>query len=82
MNRDEVVALYREIMSLCPDMSSSTVNLTESKPDDPVAQGYQIRIKTSLDNESAKIIEETAKKYSLTMKEENGEVIIFKPKIS
>ena len=80
MNRDEAIALYKEIMNLCPSMGSSAVNLMKSRPDDPVAQGYQVRIRASPDSESEKLIEEIAKKHSLVMKEENGEVIIFKPK--
>ena len=80
MNRNEAVTLYKEIMNLCESMGSSAVNLMVSKPDDPKATGYQVRIRAALDSKSAQQIRSITEKRSLAMKEENGEVIIFKPK--
>lgn len=82
MNREEAIAFYHEIMYLCKDMNLRAINLMESKTDDSSAQGYQIRIRASFDGESSTLIEQTAKKYGLALKKENGEVVVFKPKRS
>ena len=80
MNRDEAVALYREIMSLCEDMRASAVNLIESKPNNLKATGYQVHIRAVLSNESAQQIRSIVEKHSLAVIKENGEVVIYKPK--
>ena len=62
MNRDEAVALYKEIMKLCEDMRASAVNLIESKQNNLKATGYQVRIRAVLSNESAQQIRSIAEK--------------------
>ena len=81
MNRAEAVALYKEIMNLCEDMRTSAVNLIESKPNNPKVTGYQVHIRTVLSNESAQQIRSIAEKLNLAVIKENGEVVIYKPKI-
>jgi hypothetical protein len=80
VNRAEAVALYKEIMNLCEDMRASAVNLIESKSNNPKATGYQVRIRAVLSNESAQQIRGVAEKLNLGVLEENGEVVIYKPK--
>ena len=80
MNRAEAVALYKEIMNLCEDMRASAVNLIESKPNNLKATGYQVRFKAVLSNESAQQIRSIAEKLNLAVIEENGKVVIYKPK--
>lgn len=80
MNREEAVALCREIANLCKDMDVRAVELMESKRDDTLAQGFQIKIKAFVDSENLKQIEEAAMRNRVAMKEENGEVVVFKPK--
>ena len=68
-------------MNLCEDMRASAVNLIESKPNNLKATGYQVRIRAVLSNESAQQIRSIAEKLNLAILEENGEVVIYKPKI-
>ncbi len=80
MKREEAVAVYKEIMSLAEFMGSNAFNLKLSKIDDPTSEGYQICITMVLDTEIRQQIAKIAKKHHLAVKEEKGEVIIFKPK--
>lgn len=81
MNRDEAVAIYKEIMNLCESMGSNAFNLMLSEKNDSTAKGYQIRITMSEDTKIKQQVANIAKKHSLAVKEEKGEVVIYKPKI-
>ena len=74
------MAVYKEIMSLAECMGSNAYNLKLSKKDDPTSEGYQICITMVSDTEIRQQIAKIAKKHHLAVKEEKGEVIIFKPK--
>jgi hypothetical protein len=80
MKREEAVTVYKEIMSLAECMGSNAFNLKLSKIDDPTSEGYQICITMVSDTEIRQQIAKIAKKHHLAVKEEKGEVIIFKPK--
>ena len=80
MNRDEAVAIYKEIINVCENMGSNAFNLMLSEKNDATAKGYQIRITMSTDSEIKQQITNIAKKHDLAVKEEKGEVIIYKPK--
>jgi hypothetical protein len=80
VNREEAVAIYKEIMNLSENMALNAFNLTLSEKNDPHSKGYQIRIAMSMDPEIKEQITSIAKKHDLAVKEEKGEVIIYKPK--
>ncbi len=80
MNRYEAVAIYKEIINVCEDMGANAFNLMLSEKNDPTSKGYQIRITMLPDAEIKQQITNIAKKHDLSMKEEKGEVIIYKPK--
>jgi hypothetical protein len=80
MKREEAVAVYKEIMSLAECMGSNAFNLKLSKINDPTSEGLQICITMVSDTEIRPQIAKIAKKHHLAVKEEKGEVIIFKPK--
>ncbi|MGD0996383.1 MAG: hypothetical protein ABR909_12775 [Candidatus Bathyarchaeia archaeon] len=80
MNRDEAVAIYKEIINVCENMGSNAFNLMLSEKNDATAKGYQIRITMSTDTEIKQQITNIAKKHNLAVKEEKDEVIIYKPK--
>jgi len=61
-------------------MRSNAFNLTLSEKNDQTSKGYQIRITMSPDAEIKQHITNIAKKHDLAMKEEKGELIIYKPK--
>ncbi len=80
MNRDEAVAIYKEIVNVCESMKLNAFNLMLSEKNDSTAKGYQIRITMSPDTEIKQQITNIAKKHDLAVKEEKGEVIIYKPR--
>ena len=49
-------------------------NAIECKSND-----YEVHIKTLLDADNKQLLKYIAEKYSLTLREENGKVIIYKP---
>jgi hypothetical protein len=61
-------------------MSPDSVNLIHSNPSDEKSTGYQLRIKTLLDGETRQQLQNIAKKHSLALREEQGKVVIYKPK--
>jgi hypothetical protein len=67
-------------MGLAEGMGSNFFNLRCSKKDDPTSEGYQICNTISLDPEIKQQLTNIAKKHNFAMKEEKGQVIIYKPK--
>ncbi len=81
MNRAEAVNIYKEIVNLSESVGYNAINLKVSEKNDPIAQNYQIRIMMPTDALTNQQITTIAKKYRLEVKEENGEVIVYEPKI-
>ena len=80
MNRHEAVTFLKEITNSCANMSPDSVTLFHSKMDDPNSMGYQVHIKTILDNETKQQIRNIVEKHSLALKEEKDKVVIYKPR--
>jgi hypothetical protein len=80
MKRNEAITCLKEITNTCTNMSLDSITLFNSKPDDPQSTGYQMHIKTVLDNETKQRLQNIAKKHSLALREEKGKVIIYQPK--
>jgi hypothetical protein len=80
MNRDEAVAIYKEIVNVCESMRANAFNLRLSEKNDATAKGYQMRITMSPDPEIKQMITNIIKKHNLAMKEEKNEVVIYSPK--
>jgi hypothetical protein len=81
LNRAEAVNIYKEIVNLSESVGYNAINLKVSEKNDPIAQNYQIRIMMPTDALTNQQITTIAKKYRLEVKEENGEVIVYEPKI-
>jgi hypothetical protein len=80
MNRQEAVTCLKEITAICGSMSPDAISLVNSKPDNPLSTGYQLHIQTVLDGETKRQVQIIAEKNSLALKEEKGQVIIYRPK--
>ncbi len=80
MKRHEAITCLKEINATCRNMSADAVSLVNSKPNDDLSMGYQVHIKTVLDGETKLQIQSIAEKHSLAIKEENGKVVIYRPK--
>jgi biotin-(acetyl-CoA carboxylase) ligase len=80
MKRAEAVTFLKEITSTCRSMSPDSVSLFHPKIGSRDSIAYQVHIKVALDSETKLQIRNIAEKYSLAIKEEEGKVIIYKPK--
>lgn len=79
MKRHEAVTCLKEITSGCSGLSPDSIALFHSNDND-ASVGYQLHIKTVLDDETNTRLEEIADKHKLGLKRENDKVIIYKPK--
>ncbi len=75
MDRNEAVAYLKEHLRNCNDMSPEALSF--EKP--PQYHGYTVRIKGTITEADKKVAKEIAIKHSLEVKEEKGEVIIYRP---
>ncbi len=80
VKREEAVAIYKEILNLGEHMGSNSFNLKLSKIGDPTSEGYQICITMLSDGSVKEQIVHIAKSHNLAVREEKGEVIVYKPK--
>ena len=80
MKRNEAVTFLKEITNTCESMSPDSVTLFRSKMDDQDSVGYQVHIKTVLDSETKQQVRNIAEKHSLALREEEGKIVIYKPK--
>jgi len=81
MKRHEAVAFLKEITNTCGFMSPDSVTLFHSKMNDQDSVGYQVHIKAVLDSETKQQVRNIAEKYSFALREEEGKVVIYKPKV-
>ncbi len=70
MNRDEAVAVFKEIIQLSESLGANAFNIKLSEKNDPVAEQYQIHITVSSDAEIKQTIMDVTKKHDLAVKEE------------
>ncbi len=82
LDRVEAVAILREIL----EVWGESVIMTCVSIDDPSSRisrnsnnGYEIRLRCSLDNDSRDCIKPILEKYKVGMKDEEGFVIIYSP---
>lgn len=80
VKRHEAVTCLKEITDSCTTMSPDSISLIHSDPDDPHSTGYQVHIKTSLDDETKECLQGIVEKHRLALKEEKGKVVIYQPK--
>ncbi len=77
MNKTEALAVLHEFHDACKESeTTSSVSLDGSQVSHIFTGGYQIRMKCELDSCSREILKGIVKKHNLTMKEQNGYVIL------
>ena len=77
MNKSEALDVLHEIKEALGESGSVTcVSLDGSQVSHIFTGGYGIRMKCELDSNSREIVKGIVKKNNLTMKEENGYVIL------
>ena len=78
MERNEALNYLKELLKICNDMSPEAVSFEKSKTAD--SEGVTLRIKGTIQEVDRRAVREIAKKHSLSVAEEKGEVIIFRTK--
>jgi hypothetical protein len=77
MNKSEAIAVLHELNEAIKEsVSVSCVSLDGSQVSHISTGGYQIKIKCELDSYSREIIKGIIKRHNLTMKEQDGYVLL------
>ena len=78
MDREEAIALFREITNNC-NINVTSVNLVPPRTNDILSKGYQLHIKSLMDNCERGIIQKIVANHHLALKEIEEKIIIYKP---
>jgi hypothetical protein len=74
LKREKAVAIYKQIMNFSEGMGTNAFNLNQKGQNDD----YEIRIR-SLSSVDMQELTEIARNNDLSIKQENGEVILYTP---
>ncbi|MCW3994982.1 MAG: hypothetical protein NWE98_02385 [Candidatus Bathyarchaeota archaeon] len=75
MQRNEAVVYLKEILTIDSHIPLSTV--TFERPHH--SSGYQLRIRGAVKESDKQTVKEIARKHRLAVKEEDDQVIVYKP---
>jgi hypothetical protein len=78
MDRSQAIYLLKEIYDKIPDLCPQTVNLIESKSNDPPSPYYSIYFKGLFGDHIEQVIK-IVKEYSLIVKVKDDEITISSP---
>ena len=78
MNRNEAVTYLRELLIQCNDLSPNAVSFEQPKNGESI--GYNVHIRGSMHQSDKEIVRNIAKKHSLTVKENEDGVIVYRAK--
>ena len=80
MQRDEAIALLKEIMYTCGGIKEEGIMLMPPNADNALSRGYQLHIKASLTMDIVTCIREIVANHKLAMHEENENlIVIYRP---
>jgi hypothetical protein len=77
MYRTEAVTYLKELLNICNGMSPEAVSFERFKNSDSIS--YRVQIKGTIHESDKQMVRDIAKKHSLAVKEEQGEVVVYKP---
>ncbi len=80
INRNEAVAICKEIMNLSENMSAGAFNLALNIPQKGTPKFFEIRITMTIDAEIRQKVTNIAKKHGVAIQEEKEKVIVYEPK--
>lgn len=80
MNREEAILVVKELFDKCTYMDGRYLSLVPPTSVEPTAHGYQIHIKTALDELTESCMQEVIDQHNLNMQAFKNEelVIIFR----
>jgi hypothetical protein len=79
MNREEAIAVLKELSALCVCLVPYSVMLMPPNADDVLSKGYQLHIKANLPKEDAVCMRPHLEKRGLTLKQEEDLLVIYRP---
>ncbi len=79
MDRKEAVQVLKEIYEACETIDESWVALMPPDADGVIAEGYQLHIKTKINELDKNCIESILRKYGLELREVSDTAIIYRP---
>ena len=79
MDREEAIKLFKEIIADC-NINITSVSLVAPRQDDVLSDGFQLQIKSLLNDSERQVIHKIVENYQLAWKEISGKIIIYKPK--
>ena len=80
LNREEAIAVLKELFDKCTNLDGHWLSLTPPNASSLLSGGYQILIKTTLDETTRNCMQEVLVKYHLTIKITQPDTfIIYRP---
>ncbi|HSQ48584.1 MAG TPA: hypothetical protein VLL96_02750 [Candidatus Deferrimicrobiaceae bacterium] len=79
MDKQEASKFLKTLLIECK-MDSNSYVLLEPDAKDALSTGYKVRIQKIMDNECRQQIKRITKKYNLAVKEEQNQIVVYKPK--
>jgi hypothetical protein len=80
LKRDEAILVLKELFEKCTNLDGHYLELMPPNASTMLSGGYQIQIKTILDEETRTCMQDILMKYQLTIKvEEENSFIIYRP---
>ena len=79
MDKQEASKFLKTLLIECKLDSNSYV-LLEPDEKDALSTGYKVRIQKIMDNECRQQIKRITTKYDLAVKEEQNQIVVYKPK--
>ena len=80
MERNEAVALLKEVAAACKDSDGTSV-LVVPQVQNSLSTGFMLHIKKTLNPAEMKCIENILKKHNLAMHQEAGTILVYKPTV-
>lgn len=83
MNRDEAIAVLKEIFDRCSYLNASAITLMASKVTMQLGSSdYSIHMTTTLDSDNRKVVQDIMEEHGLTFREMEGvSLTIFRSNI-
>jgi len=79
MNRSEAVKVLKGVLDKCPSIEASSIILVPPRADDTFSHGYQIHLRTLLNQAERQCLEMFLFEQGLAFKETQGKTIIYRP---
>jgi hypothetical protein len=80
LNREDAIKLFKEIIAECK-INIASVSLVYSRKDDALSDGFQLHIKSTLNEYERELIQRIMDKHQLAWKQIDDAVVIYKPQI-